>query len=166
MTRFKDEKQVKIFFGGNLCHECVCRPSFNWGLYCVLLLKFPKVRKKIGKVSWSRFFHLLDLSYVSHYYGVLVNLVEVSSSPPKNPFSSNMLYFLQANFCCFKRGAEELTSENCPFFFFFCLVWKPLQVYWKSSLFTVPAGVWDTSWAELSGPHQSHTLAGRNEPRQ
>lgn len=48
----------------------------------------------------------------------------------------------------------------------FCLAWKPLRAYWKRSLFTVPAGVWDTSWVELSGPQQSHTLAGRNEPRQ
>lgn len=53
--------------------------------------------------------------------------------------------------CCLRRvnrRAEGLTSENCPF----CSVWKPLQVHWKWSPFTVPAGVWDTSWAELSGP--------------
>lgn len=48
---------------------------------------------------------------------------------------------------------------------FFCSVRKPLQVHWKRSLFTVPARVWDTSWAELSGPRQSHTLAELTEPR-
>lgn len=90
------------------------------GVYIVFHCLNYQKSEELAEAGFSQFGlrHLLDLSYVSHIYGVLVNLAGVTSSYQSLSIKHALLFAGIFYKYCLKRGAEELTSENCPF----CLV--------------------------------------------